>query len=119
MWAQTQSFHVLIESQMTEFLWPKTMRDAGSHPTTMAWYKPLSGRDPRESTMAILLMNNGDAAAPLSFKLEQVPGMKGARACKTYSVWEQKSLGQLEDGHVFANISSRGSVFLTLSGCEL
>lgn len=27
-------------------------------PTEQYWYKPLSGRDARQSTMAVLLMNN-------------------------------------------------------------
>jgi hypothetical protein len=48
--------------------WAKTC----SFPTTMSWYKPLSKRDGRRSSMAVLLVNNGDAAADLSFKFSQV-----------------------------------------------
>ena len=32
----------------------------------MAWYKPLSGRDARGSSMAVLLMNNAPKASPPS-----------------------------------------------------
>ena len=32
-----------------------------SFPSAMSWYKPLSGRDARRSTMAILLMNNANS----------------------------------------------------------
>jgi hypothetical protein len=34
-------------------------RDDCKFPVAMSWYKPLSGRDARKSTMAVLLMNNG------------------------------------------------------------
>jgi hypothetical protein len=85
---------------------------------TMSWYKPLSGRDVRKSTMAILLMNNADTAAALSFKFADVPGLAAkTKTCTFYDVNAQKSLGPLPDGHSFPAVPSRGSVFLTLSSC--
>ena len=38
-----------------------------SWPRLMSWYKPLGGDDSRGSTMAVLLMNNGDGPTTLSF----------------------------------------------------
>jgi hypothetical protein len=87
-------------------------------PVAMSWYKPLSGRDSRKSTMAVLLMNNGAEPRDLSFKLGDVPGMKAA-SCTAYSVWEGKSMGKVgASGQTFKAVASRDSVFLTLAGCQ-
>ena len=40
----------------------------------MAWYKPLSGRDARGSSMAVLLMNNAPKASPPSRITSGRPG---------------------------------------------
>ena len=87
-------------------------------PVAMSWYKPLSGRDARKSTMAVLLMNNGAEARDLSFKLSDIPGMK-AVGCTAYSVWEGKTLGKVGvSGFSAKKVASRDSVFLTLSNCQ-
>ena len=87
-------------------------------PVAMSWYKPLSGRDARKSTMAVLLMNNGAEARDLSFKLSEIPGMKAA-GCTAYSVWEGKTLGKVgASGFSAKQVASRDSVFLTLSSCQ-
>ena len=88
-------------------------------PVTMSLYKPLSGRDARHSSMAILLMNNGAEAADLSFTWEQVPGLEAAHGCTLWSIWEGKSLGAVKGaGFTAKAVGSRDSVFLTLSDCS-
>ena len=47
-------------------------------PSSMSWYKPLSGRDLRGATIAVLLMNNGYEPAKLSFKFSELPGLDDA-----------------------------------------
>ena len=42
-------------------------------PSWTAWSKPLSGTDARGSRLAVLLMNNGNATAELSFAWAQLP----------------------------------------------
>lgn len=93
----------------------------------MAWHKPLSGRDSRGSRAAVLLMNNADGPATLSFKWSQlpVPPLLGhpqgsVVSCLVYDVWQRRSLGRVSgEGFVTAGpIPSRDSAFVTLSGCE-
>ena len=90
-------------------------------PTLMGFYKPLSGRDKRRSTMAVLLMNNGVSAHPVDFAWNDVPGMANSTtACEVYDVWARKSLGRVE-GKGFTTATElppRDSAFLTLSACE-
>ena len=85
------------------------------------FYKPLSGRDKRRSTMAVLLMNNGVSAHPVDFAWNDVPGMANSTtACEVYDVWARKSLGRVE-GKGFTTATElppRDSAFLTLSACE-
>ena len=69
-----------------------------SFPAQMSWYKPLSGRDARKSSMAVLLMNNGAKATDLSFKWGDVPGLKASRGCTVWSIWEGKSRGAVSGG---------------------
>ena len=84
----------------------------------MSWYKPLSGRDSRKSTMAVLLMNNGAASKDLNFSFSDVPGLE-AESCTAWSVWDGKSLGKFgASGFTAKAVGSRDSVFLTLSGCS-
>ena len=106
-------------------------------PAWTAWYKPLSGRDERHSTMAILLMNNDDKAVDLSFKFSDVPAAlvhssssssssssavgaaaAAAAGCTVYDVNAGKSLGKAT-GDVFTAraVASHANVFLTLSDC--
>lgn len=85
---------------------------------TMSWYKPLSRRDGRQSSMAILLMNNADAAANLSFTFDAVPSLEAYKSCAFYDVHQRKALGALNDAHIFPSVPSRGSIFVTLSDCK-
>ena len=64
-------------------------------PKWTAWYKPLSGRDGRQSTVAVLLMNNDYEPARLSFAFAEIPGMDAhdISTCEVYDVWARKSLG--------------------------
>ena len=90
-------------------------------PSWTSWYKPLSGGDARGSTMAVLLMNNGDAAAALGFAWRQVPGLHHvAEGCEVYDVWRRRPLGRASGGRfdTAAAVPSRDSAFLTLSGCR-
>lgn len=90
-----------------------------AYATTMSWYKPLSGRDSRRSTMAVLLMNNGDDPAALEFAFNAVPGLKVETGCTVYDIWNHRSLGFMSGPKVKVNdVQSRDSVFLTLSGCR-
>ena len=90
-----------------------------SFPVTMSWYKPLSGRDARGSTMAVLLMNNGAKPADLSFKWSDVPGLKASSGCTLYDVHAGKTLGPVEAaGYTAKAVGSRDSMFVTLSACQ-
>ena len=94
------------------------MRDVSRFPTEQYWYKPLSGRDARQSVMAILLMNNGPTARNLSFSFNEVPGLKvqAATALTIFDIWSQKILVESQYGSFQApNVPSHGSVFLKLS----
>ena len=87
-------------------------------PAEQYWYKPLSGRDARQSIMAVLLMNNGPAARNLSFSFNEVPGLKAqaATALTIFDVWSHKTLVQSQYGSFQAtDVPSHGSVFLKLS----
>jgi len=94
-------------------------------PTWTSWNKPLSKRDGRKSEMAVLLMNNGDAAATMSFTLADVPGLLelgssvATASCEVYDVWNRKSLGRSTglQWSSAAPIAPKDSVFLTLAGC--
>ena len=90
-----------------------------SWPSHMSWHKPLSGRDARGSTMAILLMNNANASQPLGFRYGDVPGVgAGVTQCALFDVWRKQALGVVAGGGFSAAaVASRDSVFLTLSDC--
>ena len=89
-------------------------------PAWTAWYKPLTGTDARGSTMAILLiMNNANKMASLSFEWASVPGLGGnVTSCAVYDVWRRLSLGtHTGSGYVAPSVAARDSAFLTLSAC--
>jgi len=90
-------------------------------PRTWSWYKPLSGRDARSSTMAVLLMNNGNASATLGFQWREVPGLSNATTgCyRLFDVWAGESRGEVKGaGYTARNVAARDSVFLTLAACD-
>ena len=102
-----------------------------SVPRTSAWYKPLSGRDSRRSSMAVLLINNAPAATNISFAWADVPGLRPraaspnvkraapVRSCVVYDVWAHASLGRVRgDGYTSVGVPSHDSAFLTLGDCE-
>ena len=71
--------------------------------------------------MAVLLMNNGDHPARLGFAWDDVPGLGRVAGCDVYDVWARRSLGRPGAGGRFetaADVASRDSAFLTLSGCR-
>ena len=88
--------------------------------SSWSWYKPLSGRDVRGSTMAVLLMNNGGSPRALSFQFGQVRGMETiTKGCQLYNVWSRERIG-LSGPEGWASldpIEAHDSVFLTLSQC--
>ena len=86
----------------------------------MSWYKPLGGDDARGSTMAVLLMNNGDGPTTLSFSYADVPGVGNATtSCAVYDVWAKAALGRVGGGRFARDaVASRDSVFLTLGECR-
>ena len=86
-------------------------------PSRMHWYKPLSGRDARGSTVALLLMNNADDVSPLSVEWAAVPGLGSPESCAVYDVWERRSVGRHSKRFAAKDVESRGSVFVTLSEC--
>eukprot|EP01051_Picozoa_sp_SAG22_P017564 SAG22_NODE_2740_length_2260_cov_2.658491_2_plen_217_part_00 len=99
-------------------------------PATWSWYKPLSGRDPRNSTMGVLLMNNkANSCATIGFQWREVPGLQPPRAphqqsqrslssCEVFDVWEKKSLGRVTSaGFTAKDLPPRDSAFVTLSNC--
>ena len=82
-------------------------------------YNPLSGRDERGSTIAILLINNGHSARTLSFKLSKVPGLTHViKGCEFYDVWEKRVVGHGSFWQSIAPVAPHDSIFFTLSGCE-
>ena len=92
-------------------------------PQTWNWYKPLSGRDGRNSTMAVLLMNNGNTAASVGFHWKEVPGLLSTigtgSCCEVFDVWAGKSLGVVQgSGYTAERLAARDSAFLTLSACQ-
>ena len=91
-----------------------------SWPRLMSWYKPLGGDDSRGSTMAVLLMNNGDGPTTLSFAYADVPGVGNATtSCAVYDVWARAALGRVGGGRFARDaVASRDSVFLTLGACR-
>ena len=91
-----------------------------SWPRLMSWYKPLGGDDSRGSTMAVLLMNNGDGPTTLSFAYADVPGVANATtSCAVYDVWARAALGRVGGGRFERDaVASRDSVFLTLGECR-
>jgi hypothetical protein len=87
-------------------------------PAEQYWYKPLSGRDARQSVMAVLLMNNGPTPRNLSFTFNEVPGLRSqaGTAFSIFDVWEQKSIVTSQYGSYQSTaVPSHGSVFLKLS----
>ena len=88
-------------------------------PRTWSWYKPLSGRDARRSTMAVLLMNNANSSSTVGFQWKQVPGLAAKTQCNVFDVWAGKSLGIVKGaGYTAKGLAPRDSAFLTLSACE-
>jgi hypothetical protein len=100
-------------------------------PSWFALYKPLSGRDARKSTMAVLLMNNNYTPAQLSFvwadllsRMRNQDATATATAistCILYDVHARKILGAVSTQGSYettAPVASRDSVFLTLSDCH-
>lgn len=98
-------------------------------PTWTSWYKPLSKRDARKSSMAVLLLNNEYDPAHLTVEWDTIPGFKmqmdqssssKTTSCTLYDVWNHKSLGKVS-GPSYTTPSAvppRDSVFLTLSDCN-
>ena len=89
-------------------------------PKWTAWHKPLSGRDTRKSTHAVLLMNNDYEPARLSFSFDEIPGMPHNTAnCELYDVWDRKSLGVVKGPRYTTTqaVASHDSKFITLGGC--
>ena len=69
--------------------------------------------------MAVLLMNNANQTASLSFEWSAVPGL-GANltSCAVYDVWRRRSLGvHAGPGYRAPTVAARDSVFVTLSAC--
>ena len=88
-------------------------------PRTWSWYKPLSGRDARRSTMAVLLMNNANSSSTVGFQWRQVPGLAAKTQCNVFDVWAGRSLGTVKGaGYTAKGLAPRDSAFLTLSACE-
>lgn len=104
--------------------YPNRTNASCAWPRTVSLYKPLSGRDVRRSTVAVLLMNNGPHAAhSLGFAWSAVPSLAAMHSvesagCVVYDVWRRKSLGRVR-GPRFASdaVPAHASVFLTLSEC--
>ena len=91
--------------------------ERGGHckfPTTQFWYKPLSGRDRFGSTMAVLLMNNGNEPADLTFAFTDVPGLVVQSKCDVFDVWKQKMVGSVVGGFTAPQVGSRDSVLLKM-----
>ena len=89
-------------------------------PKTWSWYKPLSGRDARQSIMAVLLVNNGHANATIGFQWEAVPGLQHSiTSCKVFDVWAGRSLGVVAGvGFTAQHLAPHDSAFITLSACR-
>ena len=91
-------------------------------PTTQSWYKPLSGRDHRHSTMAVLLVNNGDAARDLSFTFRQVPGLEDPASSSfcIYDVWAGAEIegNPVFGGYIAKAVAPHGNVFLKIASCR-
>eukprot|EP01043_Picozoa_sp_COSAG02_P039689 COSAG02_NODE_3152_length_7273_cov_30.318372_4_plen_188_part_00 len=89
-------------------------------PKWTAWHKPLSRRDTRMSTNAVLLMNNDYEPARLSFSFADIPGMPpNTASCELYDVWGRKSLGVVKGPQYTTTeaVPSHDSAFITLGGC--
>lgn len=88
-------------------------------PTWTAWHKPLSARDTRKSTDAVLVMNNGHQPARLSFSFAEIPGLAHVASCQLYDVWGRKDLGIVQGPRYTTTepVASHDSIFITLAGC--
>lgn len=116
-------------------------------PAWTAWYKPLSSQHKRNSTMAILLLNNANHPADLSFSWTSVPGVRAApkavalghlvtssdltcvlraiqldtisKGCTAFDINARHSIGRVDGKRFVAKqVGGHDSVFLTLSQCE-
>ena len=87
-------------------------------PAEQYWYKPLSGRDARQSVAAVLLMNNSPAPRNMSFAFNEVPGLQSmaSTAFSLFDIWAQQPLVASQYGGYRAlEVPPHGSVFLKLS----
>ena len=78
-------------------------------PATQYFYKPLGGAD-----IAVLLMNNGDAATDLELDFADVPGLKGT-ACTVRDLWSRSDLGQFDKTYTAKAVASHDAPFLKLT----
>ena len=123
-WQSAQSDMVEFEACGWAASFPNRTNASCAWPRQMHLYKPLSARDVRRSTMAVLLLNNGNGTASSGFEWSAVPGLAHVpridqMGCVVYDVWRQVSLGRVVGPRFDSEspVPSRGSRFLTLSQC--
>ena len=95
-----------------------TKPDQCMFPAEQFWYKPLSGRDARQSVMAVLLMNNDAVPRNLSFAFNEIPGLKSkaSTAFSLFDVWSQEVVAATQyGGYEALDVSAHGSVFLKIA----
>lgn len=89
---------------------------SGPHPSDglELWAKPLPG-----SSAAVAVLNRGNAAATMTFKLSEIPGIaSGVTTCKVKHVWDGDS-GTITGGQFTTPSLSTLSVgLMVLSGCQ-
>lgn len=102
---------------------PDAVNASCTWPSWWSWYKPLSGRDERGSTMAVLLINNGADHRQLGFKYANVPGLGMVNSgCRVFDVYDGTEVtnGVTTEGFTTrrtGGVAPHDSVFVTLSGC--
>jgi len=88
--------------------WAKTCTFA----TVQHWWKPLSNGD-----VAVLLMNNGVAAADLALEFHNVPGfvMPQGSLARVRDVFSHADLGEFDGAFVAAAVAPRDAVMLRIT----
>jgi alpha-galactosidase len=80
-------------------------------PSFQYLYKPLAANGAKT---AVLMMNNGDAAADLTLDFKDIPGVT-CTSCNVRDIWNHKDLGTAKDSFVAKSIASHDTAFLVIT----
>lgn len=78
--------------------------------TLEVWGKPLS-----DGSVAVILLNRGDVAAPITVQFSDLPWLKATTGCKVRDLWARKDLGSASQSYTSGPIESHDNAMLKIT----